>query len=624
MKKSSVILSLILVFVFLFGILNIFKEVVFPQKSHNEDLRSHMNTGNTIRIKERNLDFLGTEIAKILYPGVNEESKPQGLILVQSQNWQEIIALIPLMGKYKSPIIPIGEKIGQDILEEIKRLSPKGIPQANNIQIMVFGSDIEDLQSELINLDYNIDYLNYENLMDLQNKIYSFPGFLDGEEYGFIVQSSNPFKSIPIITWIANNKGMLIFADDDGYVNELDKAFISSNKIKKLYLIGDVRNFDTSTINNNIEIERIEAVNPERLAIKFAEFYDGDMNVGWDASRERNDSGHNFILCSKDDPQVAAVSTQLAFSGKTGPLLWTSSDKLSPLTENYLWKMKNNFWVTPAEGPFNNVWIIGDESLINFGIQARVDYTQEIESYEMMGEQGVGGLDVLSIISILISIGGALWISFHLFLRMKEIFILTKIMWILTALLLGPIGLWLYVISHKDRPWMKMNNNKIWQRPLWNQTAVATIMGVAFGACAMISAAYIISSMGMFLIPFSGGYGFFLFGNPMILQMIIVYIIGFILNSMVFMPAMLMRMRKLSYIEAFKNSVPTVLISMTSVSIGMMISMWWLHMVYSPMMPEENHVLWWGFMQLATLIGAAIAYIPNWFLVRYGRKMGVS
>lgn len=624
MKKLSVIVSLVLVFILLFGILNILKEVTFPKQSDHENLRVHMNTGNTIRINETHLNYLGTEIAEILYPAVSEKSKPHGLILVQSQEWQEIIALTPLMRTYKSPIIPIGEKIGQGIMAQIKKLSPKGISELDNVQIMVFGNDIENISDELANLDYKVDYLVYEDLEELQTQIYSFPRILDKEEYGFIIQDNDVFKAIPIATWIANNKGILMFAGDDGYIHELTRNFISSGRFKKIYLIGNMKSFDTSIINDNTEYERIDGVNVERFAIKFAEFYDADMNVGWDASRERNDSGHNFILCSKDDPLMAAVSVQLAFSGKPGPILWTRSDKLSSLTENYLWKMKNNFWVTPAEGPFNNIWIIGDESLINFGIQARADYAQEIESYEMMGEQGVGGLDTLSIISILISLGGALWITFHLFLRMKEIFILTKIMWILTVLLLGLIGLWLYVISYKDRPWMKMNNNKMWQRPLWNQTAVSTIMGVAFGASAMISTAYLISSRGMFLIPFSGPYGLYLLGNPMILQMIIVYIVAFVLNSTVFMPTMLMRMRKLSYFEAFKNSISTVLISMTSVSIGMMISMWWLHMVYSPMMPEEEHILWWGFMQLATLIGVFIAYIPNWWLVRYGRKVGVS
>lgn len=624
MKKLSVIVSLVLVFILLFGILNILKEVTFPKQSDNENLRFHMNTGNTIRINESNLDYLGTEIAEILYPAVSEESKPHGLILVQSQEWQDIIALTPLMRIYKSPIIPIGKKIGQGIMAKIKKLSPKGISELDNVQIMVFGNDIENISDELANLDYKVDYLAYEDLEELQTQIYSFPRILDKEEYGFIIQDNDALKAIPIATWIANNKGILMFSGDDGYTYESTRYFISSDRFKKIYLIGNMKSFDTSIIDDNTEIERIDGVNVERFAIKFAEFYDPYMKVGWDASRDRNDSGHNFILCSKDDPLVAAVSIQLAVGGKPGPLLWTNNDKLSSLTENYLWKMKNNFWVTPAEGPFNNVWIIGDESLINYGIQARADYTQEIASYEMMGEQGVGGLDALTILSILISLGGALWITFHLFLRMNEIFILTKIMWILTVLLLGPVGLWLYVISYKDRPWMKMNNNKMWLRPLWNQAAVSTIMGVAFGASAMISSAYLISSRGMFLIPFTGRYGLFLLGNPMILQMIIVYIVAFILNSIIFMPTMLMRMRKLSYFEAFKNSISTVLISMTSVSIGMMISMWWLHMVYSPMMPEENYVLWWGFMQLATLIGGFIAYIPNWWLVRYGRKMGVS
>lgn len=369
-------------------------------------------------------------------------------------------------------------------------------------------------------------------------------------------------------------------------------------------------------------MDTVTADTPEELSILFAEFYDPIELIGWNAISERNDNGHNYILVSTKTPLFGALAIQLASKGKTGPLLWTKPNKLSSKTENYLWKMKPDFWVPPAEGPFNHTWIIGDTTIINYKTQGRVDFTQEIQSYETHGEQAVSGLDVLSVLSVLISIFGVIWIIFHLFSRMKKLFILTKLMWILLVLLLGPVGIWLYVVSYKDRPSMKMGNNTIWKRPLWNQAAVATATGLSFGASTMVSTAFLLASNGLPLIPLSARYGLFLFGNPMILQFIIVYIIALVLNSFIFMPTMLMRMRNLSYREAVKNSIPTVLISMTSVSIGMMTAMWWLKMNYLPMMPEEEHILWWGIAQAATFIGGLTAFVPNWRLVRYGRKMG--
>lgn len=623
MKNISTILAIVLIIILVLGPISILKEIVFPNTTENTDTRIHMNTGNTIRISAKDSNELGIDISNTLYPANNNEG-PKGVILINTEKWQDVLALTPLARLYQSPIIPIPGEINNKTISAIKALSPKGIASLNNTQVLIFSNNNPDLSNDLSELEYEVNYIAYENLNQLQNTIYSLPNIVDDMEYGFIVSDDTPYSAIPVGTWLARKNGLLMFTDNDGTLYPSTKKMLNSMELKKVYLIGNAINAEKEIIDTDILIGRINANSPKSFAISLAEFYEPQLNIGWNATRERNDSGHNFILNSTENPFMAATSIQLAVKGKAGPILWSDQDRLSPLTENYLWKMKPNYWQTPAEGPFNHVWIIGNTSHINWGTQARVDFTQEIASYEMMGEQGVGGLDVLAILWALASLGGAIWVYFHMELRMKQIYILTKLMWILAILLLGPVGIWIYMISYRDRPWMKMANNMIWQRPLWNQGLVATIMGLAFGASTMIVTAYLIALRGMFILPFSSNNGLYLLGNQMILQMIIAYIVAFIINSTIFMPTFLMRMRKLSYGEGVKNSIPTVLISMTSVSIGMMVSMWWLHMVYSPMMPEENHILWWGFMQLATLIGLLTGYIPNLRLVRYGRKMGVS
>jgi len=50
--------------------------------------------------------------------------------------------------------------------------------------------------------------------------------------------------------------------------------------------------------------------------------------------------------------------------------------------------------------------------------------------------------------------------------------------------------------------------------------------------------------------------------------------------------------------------------------------MWWFNMTYSPMMLQEDNILWFGFIVLSIFIGFLTAYIPNWILVRNGKKMG--
>ncbi len=107
----------------------------------------------------------------------------------------------------------------------------------------------------------------------------------------------------------------------------------------------------------------------------------------------------------------------------------------------------------------------------------------------------------------------------------------------------------------------------------------------------------------------------------MIIKMIISYLIAFLLDLFVFMPTILIEMKSSKYKDAVKESLLLVFISITSISVGMMLSMWWFNMSYSPSILHEDNILWFGFMFLSAFIGFLIAYIPNWILVRNGKKM---
>ncbi len=136
----------------------------------------------------------------------------------------------------------------------------------------------------------------------------------------------------------------------------------------------------------------------------------------------------------------------------------------------------------------------------------------------------------------------------------------------------------------------------------------------------MIVVNYILTYIGSPLIPFYARFGFYLLGNPMIIKMLISYLISFLLDLFVFRPTMLIEMKDIKYKDAIKESVLLVFISLTSISIGMRLSIWWFNMSYSPTMLQEDNILWFGFMAISAFIGFLTAYIPNWILVRSGKK----
>lgn len=619
MKRISIGLAAILCVILLIGPFGMLKSAVFPKTYTKQQNRVHLNTANTTRIIASTPDKMSMEISKILYPNEN----PKSVILLQSYKWQDVLTVMPIVQKYKSTIININDNLPFDVQKYISKLNLKGIKELDGTQILVIGREIGNLKEQLKNVNLKCTYIKYNTTEQLQEVIYNTSGIRDQNSYGFLVKDNDPLASIPAATWIANQGGVILYANKDNILYDSSREILKMGTIKNVYILAD-ESLDGDAILKPFKVKghRITAYSSEASAVKFSKFHDKENFIGWGSDRKRDDEGHNYILCSKKEPVLAAIAAQLSTKGRTGPILWTDSDKLSAITENYLWRMKPNYWVNANEGPYNSVWIVGDNNIINYGVQSRVDYTQGVTSYKMMGKEGVSGIESVAIVWMLISVLGSLWTTMHIFSRMRYLSLLTKIMWILTVLVLGPIGIWIYVISYVNSPWMKANGKILCMRPVWKQVLVADVMGLSFGGSSIIGVQYIMMLIGLPLGIVPEKSGMYLIGNPEIILMVVSYIMVFILNRYCFVPTMFIEMKDISYIHAKKEAVVPVVVSISSIFIGIAFSMWWLSRVYVPRIPEEDYILWWGFMNLSVLIGGVIAYIPNWILVKYGKKSG--
>ncbi|KGM96569.1 membrane protein [Clostridium novyi A str. 4552] len=624
MKKVSIILASILCVVLLLGPLSILRGLLYPSVYKNQYNRVHLNTLNTTRVLGENSEDVGVEVSKILYPAEDKEGSLGAIIILQSDNWQDALAMMPVVRKYNGVLMTVGNSVSKKTYDYINQALPKGINDINRTQLFIFGKDIENLKAQLKDVKLKSTYLSYRTTDELQRYIYGIPNILNDEKYAFLVKDDNPLVSIPSATWIAKEGGALLYADKNNKLYESSREILKNENIKNVYVLAD-KTLDGDGILKpfKAKVNRLVAFKPESFAVKFARFNDEKNSVGWASDRNRNNEGHNYILCSKSNPMMAVLASQLSTKGRTGPMLWTESSGLSPITENYLWRMKPNYWVGGSEGPYNNVWIIGSNNILDYGTQSRVDYTQGINSYEMMGHGGVSGIEALCIVSILISVFGAIWTALHLFLRMRRLSPLVKIMWILTVLLLGALGLWIYIISYVDSPWMNVNNKVICMRPVWKQVLVATVMTLSFGGASIIAIQYIMTKIGLPIAILPEKSGVHLLGNPIIILMIVSYILAFILSVYFFVPDLFIEIKNISYIHAKKEAFVPVVVSITSIFIGIALSMWWLSVVYVPRIPEEDYILWWGFMHLSAVIGGIVSYIPNWLLVKFGKELGV-
>lgn len=415
-------------------------------------------------------------------------------------------------------------------------------------------------------------------------------------------------------------------------------GYISDNVRQQLSKYGEVRIPDLSN-------------DPFTASVRMAQYRDFDSDFGWgmDKSNEGNsEAGYfNYIIVNPDNIGSGIAALPLSHSAKYGPILFTNNEYIPPIVDNYLWSTKADFFMTPAEGPFNHYWIISNPNSnnnnnndgISYIVQSRFDYGTEIGAYRMQGA-GMSSLEALFAGWIAFSIFGMIYVAISMRKSLQNVSLLQKLAWPLVVLMLGPFGLVAYWLSFNGRRMIEMNMNKnenddskklssspssrmmvMWERPIWSQSIVATFVAVAFAASTMIATAYLLETfIGLPLQVIDGS--FYWFGNGMILTIAISYGVAVIVSLFVFQAPMFAQQRKQSYKKVLKIALVAVLASMTSVSLGMMTLMYFMHMWWLPMVPEEDDLAWFGSMFFSTLIGAVIAMPINYLLVRRGIKVG--
>jgi len=115
--------------------------------------------------------------------------------------------------------------------------------------------------------------------------------------------------------------------------------------------------------------------NPVDTAITFAKMWDPAGMVGWKITGP----GHGFTLVNIDDWQGAVASSPLSHLGFHAPLLFTdNTGKLPPAVEGYYKSVAPTYLTSPADGPYNMTFVIGNWSQISWPQQARVDYVSEM------------------------------------------------------------------------------------------------------------------------------------------------------------------------------------------------------------------------------------------------------
>jgi hypothetical protein len=180
---------------------------------------------------------------------------------------------------------------------------------------------------------------------------------------------------MPAAGWAAKAGDPVLFT----HRNELPaptRRAIRRHRRPQIFVVGPPSVISTAVMGRLKRlgpVTRIAGSTAVENAIAFARYTNGEF--GWGV----RDPGHGLVIANVDRTLDAVAGAPLSSSGTYGPLLLTdSATKLPSALENYLLDIQPGYELDPVRGVYNHAWLMGDESAISIGLQARIDALTEI------------------------------------------------------------------------------------------------------------------------------------------------------------------------------------------------------------------------------------------------------
>lgn len=205
---------------------------------------------------------------------------------------------------------------------------------------------------------------------------------------------------------------------------------------------------------------------------------------------------------------------------------------------------------------------------------------------------------------------GAVWMTFDL-MRHTPAMGMMKPGWVLVALYCGPIGVLAYVLTCRQpgrgpaTSDAAMDAHDEFIKPMWRQSMGSLVHCLAGDATGVIFAATLAAWLGLVGLAEAG----------------LEYAFGFAIGLFVFQ-AMFMQSMLGGYWLAVKKTVYVEWVSMNFVMAGMIPVV----MIGKSLIPEADHITspdYWLIMQVGAIVGLAVGYPINYWLVSKGIKHGM-
>jgi hypothetical protein len=332
-------------------------------------------TKNTTRVGGSDPVADAAGAASAVFPG----QRPGLVSLVNKDDWRSGIAASALVASpLGAPVLLADEDdIPNATSAGLDSLAPRGSVKAHGAQVVRIGSVGKPSGVRSTSITGSDPFTLADRIDGFLTSAAGNPS-----EAVVIASADDPAFAMPAAAWAAKSGDAVLFARK----NELPaptRHALARHQKPSIFVLGPPNVISDGVLQKLDRlgtVKRIAGKSPVENAIAFARYSDGSF--GWGVK----DPGHGLVFANSDRPLDAAAGAVLSAAGTYGPLLLVdSSTRLPGTLENYLLDIQPGYRFDPVRGVYNHAWLMGDESAISVGVQARIDSLAEITEVKQGG-----------------------------------------------------------------------------------------------------------------------------------------------------------------------------------------------------------------------------------------------
>jgi hypothetical protein len=396
----------------------------------SQPTRANGNTKYTTRLFGKDPFHEAVAVTQLVYPadgptGVNTsypDDRPRALTLVTPDDPLTAITATPLIHfPDNAPVMYVTrDGIPKVTRDEIQRLKPVGIGRHDDVQAFVVGAAANPgVLSALRQLGLKYETVTGSDPATLADNVDQLYGSIQNPDQGYpvmnntatgegsstadvVIGSTSAWKYIlPATHWVSHMPTGLLWVTQNSVPQPTIDALKRRNGNAQIYIYGgpgvvspqvfrELSNYghvSRITEDDGVAYNTPVPNKPLTTALAFSKMWDPVGMMGWNIVGP----GHGFTLVRQNNWQGAVGSAILSHLGFHAPLLLTNkSGTLPAALGTYYKEVAPAFLISPADGPYNMTYVIGDYGSISWHQQATIDHDSGMANRRDPA-QGTGG-----------------------------------------------------------------------------------------------------------------------------------------------------------------------------------------------------------------------------------------